>query len=1206
MTTTQSIPAVTKIRADRLKQFSFSLWKPLLAFMLFTLAIMVGGFFVFQNYKKIITHDKQNELGGIAELKTEQLINWMDERRGDAQMLNHDPLFLADVERWLKEGGANGDTKSMLIKRLASVQQANAAFGFTSISLLDDQGMLRLSTSAEKNRVQLHETGRVLESMREGQIYLSDIHIGKYGNTNVFETDLVAPLLVGYGKQAHAIGVVLFHIDPNRFIFPLIQHWPTPSASAENLIVRRDGDDVVFLNKLRHRKNIPLAMRLPLSQQQLLASQAVMGHEGMAEGIDYRGVPVVGVLSKVDGTSWFMISKIDKAEIDAPINRLADWMLLLMLCLVVTGGGISAFWWKKEKKQYESELKRQALVKHLDYLSKYANDIIMLVDDTGNIVEINDRALEAYGYSAQEFLKMTIYNLREIDLAPRISDDLKRIHEIGALRFESLHVRKNGENFPVEVSVRVVDIDGKKFQQAIIRDITERKKVEEELARQKNFIRQVIDSDPNFIFVKDADGRFLLANETMAKSYGQTTEGIVGKHSSDLVNSPVQVAAYEYANGEVLKNRQMRVAIENGVVLDGVTHCFHTIRKPLELVDGKFCVLTIAMDITELKATEERLKVEHNRLRTLLKTIPDMIWLKDTEGIYLTCNPQFERYFGAKEAEIIGKSDYDFVDAKLAEHFQRKDRYAMAAGKPVTNEEWITYPDNGQRVLLETVKAPMWDEGGKLIGVMGIARDITERKLSEETERRLRHILDSTLDMIFIFKSDSLQFVYTNKGAIDSIGYSFEELLSMTPSDIEPLLPEAAFRKLIEPLVTGIKETLRFETTHRCKDGSDLPVEVQLQLVQEINRERVFVAIVRDIAERRLAEKKLYQQKVFMWQVIDTDPNRIFVKDTLGRFLLVNRSVADAHGLTPNEMIGWTLAELNRSPEGGERYLEIDRRVIEDGQECSTTEPYKLPNGEQRWLHTVKKRLTMPDGQLSALGIAMDITQQKLSEIKLSESYKELQQLSLHLETVRADERIRIARNLHDEMGATLVAIKMGIAWLASKLPSDVPQLVMEAASITELASDGIHIMHQIVTELRANLLADVGLAAAIKDYVNKFRQHMNIDCVLALPEEEFALNEEQSLTIFRILQEALNNVVKHAQAGRVTISFLVRHKSLQMVVRDNGIGFDLSVRKDTFGLLGIRERALMVGGRARINSAPGRGTRVSISIPYAAHKRSV
>jgi signal transduction histidine kinase len=147
--------------------------------------------------------------------------------------------------------------------------------------------------------------------------------------------------------------------------------------------------------------------------------------------------------------------------------------------------------------------------------------------------------------------------------------------------------------------------------------------------------------------------------------------------------------------------------------------------------------------------------------------------------------------------------------------------------------------------------------------------------------------------------------------------------------------------------------------------------------------------------------------------------------------------------------------------------------------------------------------------------------------------------------------------------------------------------------------------MRRIVTQLRPNLLGDVGLTAAISDYVIKFRQHTKLECILELPEEDFALNAEQSLTIFRILQESLNNVVKHAQASRIDIVLSVRDGSLMMLIKDNGIGFDQNKRKArSFGLLGIRERALMVGGKARISSKPGKGTRVSVSIPIQAGLR--
>lgn len=144
------------------------------------------------------------------------------------------------------------------------------------------------------------------------------------------------------------------------------------------------------------------------------------------------------------------------------------------------------------------------------------------------------------------------------------------------------------------------------------------------------------------------------------------------------------------------------------------------------------------LDITKRKQTEKTLRESQVLLRTLIDTLPDLVWLKDPEGIYLACNKRFERFFGAKEAEIIGKTDYDFVEKELADFFREKDKAAMEAGKPSLNEEEITYADDGTKALLETIKTPMFDSSDRIIGVLGIARDITERKRAEEEKEKLR------------------------------------------------------------------------------------------------------------------------------------------------------------------------------------------------------------------------------------------------------------------------------------------------------------------------------------------------------------------------------------------------------------------------------------------------------------------------------------
>ncbi len=167
--------------------------------------------------------------------------------------------------------------------------------------------------------------------------------------------------------------------------------------------------------------------------------------------------------------------------------------------------------------------------------------------------------------------------------------------------------------------------------------------------------------------------------------------------------------------------------------------------EPLE-IGSELYMLNTFVDISDRRKAETDLENERIRLRTIIETIPDMIWMKSPEGAYLACNPRFERFFGAKEKDIVGKTDFDFLPHDLAEFFRAKDRAAIGAGKPRTNIEWVTYADDGHSELLETIKTPTYDSNGKLVGVLGIARDITERKRAEDMINQLNQNLERRVE----------------------------------------------------------------------------------------------------------------------------------------------------------------------------------------------------------------------------------------------------------------------------------------------------------------------------------------------------------------------------------------------------------------------------------------------------------------------------
>ncbi len=251
--------------------------------------------------------------------------------------------------------------------------------------------------------------------------------------------------------------------------------------------------------------------------------------------------------------------------------------------------------------------------------------------------------------------------------------------------------------------------------------------------------RILMENAPEAIIVYDLEKNSVAdANPKAAKLFGCPREILLGEDPARFFH-----VVEGRSDSEEIDRHQSRAMAGEEVIFE----------RSIRTYDGKnvLCEIRLAklpfrkqrmlrasfVDISQRKLAEEALHRSEAHLRTLVQTIPDLIWLKDKNGVYLSCNQMFERFFGASEADIVGKTDYDFVDREQADFFRLHDRKAIAAGKPSSNEEWITFADDGRRVLLEATKTPMYDSRGNFVGVLGIGHDITERKKAEEQRTEL-------------------------------------------------------------------------------------------------------------------------------------------------------------------------------------------------------------------------------------------------------------------------------------------------------------------------------------------------------------------------------------------------------------------------------------------------------------------------------------
>ena len=271
-------------------------------------------------------------------------------------------FIMNGISRWLAD-----PLQSELRRDIQSwLESQKSNYDYSDIILLDTRGAVRLSASNAAGEIDDYSRGLAAQALRTREIVFSDLYLEK--NEKDIHLDILIPLFKRKGRETLPIGVIVSRIDPHRFFYPLIQSWPTPAKSAETLIVRREGDDVLFLNELRHRKDTALTLSLPADERLLPAAMAARGTLGIVEGLDYRGVQVLAVIKKIPDTPWVLIAKMDEEEVYAPVRALFWIVTVVVGGMITTAGVVAGFIWHRQsaqfyQRQYELELKHSTELK---------------------------------------------------------------------------------------------------------------------------------------------------------------------------------------------------------------------------------------------------------------------------------------------------------------------------------------------------------------------------------------------------------------------------------------------------------------------------------------------------------------------------------------------------------------------------------------------------------------------------------------------------------------------------------------------------------------------------------------------------------------------------------------------------------------------------------------------------------------------------
>jgi PAS domain S-box-containing protein len=576
------------------------------------------------------------------------------------------------------------------------------------------------------------------------------------------------------------------------------------------------------------------------------------------------------------------------------------------------------------------------------------------------------------------------------------------------------------------------------------------------------------------------------------------------------------------------------------------------------------------------------------------------------------CNDAFARMHGKKMAKGM-------IGIRLADILDRTDLQNVEFLRAVIRSDaGIQEIDCSQRDAHGDVRwisrsAFRVVENGRLLGAWCVQRDVTRHKLAEqalrESEERYRSIFNNSLDAILLTVPDG-RILEANPAACRMFRRTEKELRRIGRAGLVDVDDPRQGPALAERARAGFA---REELTFVRSDGTRFTGDTSSGVFTGGDGLLRTSMVIRDTTDRKRIEETLREASQFSQQVIDNAHEGIVVCGRDLRYRVWNPYMEKLTGIPAAEILGQH--PLDVFPFLREVGIMNLLEGTLAGAEPETLDfPYQVPQtGRSGWASQISTPLRNSKGEIvGVIRTVHEITERKRAEEALRQSREQLRGLAARLQAVREEERTRVAREIHDVLAQELTRLKMDIVWLNRRLAQPLDDLKLNLLQerlgvMTDLTDTAIRSVQKIATELRPVVLDSLGLSAAIEWQAKDFQANTGIHCEVILPGQDIPLDHDRSTAVFRILQESLTNVARHAGATSVEVQLQCEAAQLTLSVGDNGRGILDSELNDphSVGLLGMRERALLLGGQCQIIGRTGEGTVVEVRIPLPLHNGS-
>ena len=832
-------------------------------------------------------------------------------------------------------------------------------------------------------------------------------------------------------------------------------------------------------------------------------------------------------------------------------------------------------------------------------------DSILLVNPDGIILYTNRTFAQRMGQRVDQLIGRCTYDILPPELVESRRARVDEVVQQGTpIRFEDVRAGMH-----LDQSVYpIFDGEGKVAKIAIIaRDITKYKQAEEALRASEVRFRELFNHMSSGVAVYEAidnGGDFIFRdfNPAAEKIEKVSKKDVLGKRVSECFPGVKAFGVFEVFQ-RVWRTGKPEYFPQN---------IYNDERDPgswreswvFRLPSGE--IVAIYNDVTERKQAEATLKQALEWQKAIFEGSRDAVFISDQDSRFVAVNNAACDLTGYSRERLLKMRIPDVHDHPDLEAYKTY-HHRIFGGEETLSEAKILRSD---RVKVDV------EFNNRCVSIAGkpymhtTARDIAARKRAEEvlkeSEERFRTFVESQGEGMGIVDAQEC-FEFVNPAAETIFGVARGGLKGRNLVDFVKPSQMAIIEAQTNVRRKGKRSTYELEIVRADGETRYLIVTATPRLHDE--RYIGAFGAFRDITERKRAEEELKKERALLSTIIETIPDEICLKDTDSRYIIANKaSVAALGAKSLEEMIGKTDLEYVQR-DLALRLLAEEKQILESGRPSIGREVVRLdPTTGQITkcdLYT-KVPVKAQDGTtVGLLAINTDITQRKRAEENMKRSELRLRQLSAHLESVREEERKHIAQEFHDQLGQTLTALKMDMSLMERDLADEKKEIAREALmegvhSSQQLIDRGIQTVRAIMSELRPELLDQLGLVEALEWEVGKFQQRSGILCGLSADVGDLQFDARRSIALFRLVQESLTNVARHAQAIGVDVVLRTEGDELILEIKDDGIGITLDAENKprSFGLIGMRERAIFLGGTLEITGVKGKGTTIVVRMP--------